>query len=460
MEDTIAAISTNLSGPAGIGIIRMSGEDSIRIADKIFVSPSGKKLADAATHTIHYGKVLDEKGQECDECLVSVMRAPHSYTREDVVEFNCHGGVLVQKKVLSSLIAAGARPAEPGEFTRRAFLNGRIDLSQAEAVMDLINAKNSWAIHASVEQLSGRLSRELERIRDEILDHTARIEAALDDPEHMELENYGKVLEKDVVRWQKKLKELISHADEGRILKEGIRTVILGRTNAGKSSLMNLLSGADRAIVTDVAGTTRDILEETVMVDGLSLLLMDTAGIRETADVVEKIGVSRAWEAVKDADLILYVVDSSQNLGQEDEDIIRKIRESGVFCIALLNKSDLTQKVTEDDIKSRISVPVIAFSAKTGDGLEELKKILNDTFSAGNLQANDQVIITSERHKYLLMEAEKSLENVMDSIHAGMSEDFFTIDLMGAYTSLGTILGKEIEDDLADRIFSKFCMGK
>jgi tRNA modification GTPase len=460
MEDTIAAISTNLSGPAGIGIIRMSGENAIAIADRIFVSPSGKKLSDAASHTLHYGRALDENGQECDECLVSVMRAPHTYTREDVVEFNCHGGILVQKKVLASLISAGARPAQPGEFTRRAFLNGRIDLSQAEAVMDLINAKNSWAIQASVSQLDGRLSKELERIRDEILDHTARIEAALDDPEHMELENYGEVLEKDVVRWQNQIKNLISHADEGRILKEGIRTVILGRTNAGKSSLMNLLSGADRAIVTDVAGTTRDILEETVMVNGLSLLLMDTAGIRETADVVEKIGVNRAWGAVKDADLILYVVYSSQPIGKEDDEIMQKIQESGVYCIALLNKSDLVQKVTEDDIKRRIAAPVISFSAKTGDGLEELKKTLTDKFASGNLKANDQVIITSERHKYLLMEAEKSLDNVMESIRAGMSEDFFTIDLMGAYTSLGTILGREIEDDLADRIFSKFCMGK
>lgn len=460
MEDTIAAISTNLSGPAGIGIIRVSGEDAIATADRIFRSPSGKKLTDAASHTIHYGKVLDSDGKVCDECLVSVMRAPHTYTREDVAEFNCHGGILVQKKVLSSLIAAGARPAQPGEFTRRAFMNGRIDLSQAEAVMDLINAKNSWAVRASVSQLDGKLSRELEQIRDEILDHTARIEAALDDPEHMELVNYGTVLEKDVTRWKQKLGKLIQGADEGRILKEGIRTVILGRTNAGKSSLMNLLSGADRAIVTDVAGTTRDILEETVMVNGLSLLLMDTAGIRKTDDVVEKIGVRKAWDAVKDADLILYVVDSSQPLEEEDLAIIQKIKESGVFCITLLNKSDLDAKLSEADIKKLLSSPVISFSARTGDGMDELKQILTDKFASGALQSSDQVIITNERHKFLLTQAQKSLTNVEKSIQDGMSEDFFTIDLMDAYTSLGTILGKEIEDDLADRIFSKFCMGK
>ena len=460
MEDTIAAISTNLSGPAGIGIIRVSGEDAIAIADRIFLSPSGKKLSDAPSHTIHYGRALDAEGNVCDECLVSVMRAPHTYTREDVAEFNCHGGVLVQKKVLASLIAAGARPAQPGEFTRRAFLNGRIDLSQAEAVMDLINAKNSWAVRASVDQLDGRLSLELEQIRDGILDHTARIEAALDDPEHMELDHYGIILEKDITRWKQKLLELIRGADEGRILKESIRTVILGRTNAGKSSLMNLLSGADRAIVTDVAGTTRDILEETVMVNGLSLLLMDTAGIRETDDVVEKIGVKKAWGAAKDADLILYVIDASRPLEEEDYSIIRKVKSSGAFCITLLNKSDLEARLTEDDIREQLSSPVISFSARTGDGMDELKRILTEKFASGAVKANDQVIITNERHKFLLMEAEKSLENVEKSIQDGLSEDFFTIDLMGAYTSLGKILGKEIEDDLADRIFSKFCMGK
>ncbi len=460
MEDTIAAISTNLSGPAGIGIIRVSGEDAIAIADRIFLSPYGRKLKEAASHTIHYGKVLDADGRVCDECLVSVMRAPHTYTRENVVEFNCHGGILVQKKVLASVIAAGARPAQPGEFTRRAFLNGRIDLSQAEAVMDLINAKNSWAVSASVLQLSGRLSRELEEIRDGILDHTARIEAALDDPEHMELVNYGSILEKDVERWESQLNALLEHADEGRILKEGIRTVILGRTNAGKSSLMNLLSGADRAIVTDVAGTTRDILEENVTVNGLSLLLMDTAGIRRTDDIVEKIGVEKAWGAVEDADLILYVIDSSQTLEEEDYSIIRRLKESGVFYITLLNKNDLNARLKKEDIKLLLPSPVISFSARTGDGMDELKRILTEKFASGALQSNDQVIITNERHKYLLREAQKSLNNVEKSIRDGLSEDFFTIDLMGAYTSLGMILGKEIEDDLADRIFSKFCMGK
>ncbi len=460
MEDTIAAISTNLSGPAGIGIIRVSGEDAIAIADRIFLSPYGRKLKEAASHTIHYGKVLDADGRVCDECLVSVMRAPHTYTRENVVEFNCHGGILVQKKVLASVIAAGARPAQPGEFTRRAFLNGRIDLSQAEAVMDLINAKNSWAVSASVLQLSGRLSRELEEIRDGILDHTARIEAALDDPEHMELVNYGSILKKDVERWESQLNALLEHADEGRILKEGIRTVILGRTNAGKSSLMNLLSGADRAIVTDVAGTTRDILEENVTVNGLSLLLMDTAGIRRTDDIVEKIGVEKAWGAVEDADLILYVIDSSQTLEEEDYSIIRRLKESGVFYITLLNKNDLNARLKKEDIKPLLPSPVISFSARTGDGMDELKRILTEKFASGALQSNDQVIITNERHKYLLREAQKSLNNVEKSIRDGLSEDFFTIDLMGAYTSLGMILGKEIEDDLADRIFSKFCMGK
>lgn len=460
MEDTIAAISTNLSGPAGIGIIRVSGQDACVISDRCFDSPSKKKLAEVPTHTIHYGKAVDAAGEEIDEVLVSVMRAPHTYTREDVVEFNCHGGVLVQKKVLAALIAAGARPAEPGEFTKRAFLAGRIDLSQAEAVMDLINARNSWAVKASVSQLNGRLSKTIRILRDAMLDHTARIEAALDDPEHMELTNYGTLLEKDVLSWEKEIKKLIDGADEGRILKEGIRTVILGRTNAGKSSLLNLLAGEDRAIVTDIAGTTRDVLEETVTVSGLTLLLMDTAGIRETSDVVEAIGVQKAWKAVENADLILYVIDASQELTQEDRKIMEKIQKSGVYCLVLLNKSDLAAKTSKEDIGKTLTAPVLLFSAKTGEGLDAFKNMLTDKFAGGSITASNQVVITSERHKYLLQEALSSLENVKRSIQAGMSEDFFTIDLMAAYKALGEILGEEIEDDLADRIFAKFCMGK
>ena len=345
MEHTIAAISTSTMSSGGISIVRMSGRDAIETADKIFVSKNGKKLSEASSHTVHYGNIVDEDGNIIDEVLVIVMRAPNTYTREDVVEIDCHGGILVTRKVLEAAIKAGAKPAEPGEFTKRAFLNGRIDLSQAEAVIDVINSKNEYALKSSVSQLDGKLSAKIKEIREVILNHVAYIEAALDDPEHISLDNYVNNIEKDVDNCVDNVYKLLKTSDNGRIMRDGIRTVILGKTNAGKSSLLNALAKEERAIVTDIEGTTRDVLEEQVNLGGVTLNLVDTAGIRKTDDYVESIGVEKAKKYAQDADLVIFVVDSSRPLDKNDDDIISLIQNKNV--IVLLNKSDMEQVVKQ-----------------------------------------------------------------------------------------------------------------
>lgn len=456
-HDTIAAVGTAMSH-SGIGIVRISGEDAVAVADRIFRFKKKKlSLSQVETHTIHYGYIMEE-GKMIDEVLVSVMKGPHSYTAEDVVEINCHGGVLVMKRILELVLKNGARPAEAGEFTKRAFLNGRIDLSQAEAVIDLINSKNDFAMKSAAGQLSGRLSEKIRQLREQILHEIAAIEAALDDPEHITLEGYKEALAGKLDSMLLDMNLLISNAENGRMLSEGIKTVILGKPNAGKSSLLNLLLGEDRAIVTEIAGTTRDTLEEQILLDGIGLKLIDTAGIRETEDVVEKIGVTKAVGQAEDADLILYVVDSSVNLDDSDRQIIEMIKERR--GIVLMNKSDLEGVLDSRLLCKLTDKRVISFSAKEGFGLSELKDAIKDMFMNQELSFNDEWCLTNLRHKQAMGEALESLKLVKQSVEDGMPEDFFSIDLMNAYEKLGLIVGEAVEDDLVEEIFSHFCMGK
>ena len=456
-SDTIAAIATALSD-AGIGIIRISGPEAIAVANRVVVNKKKEHtLKNWQTHTIHYGFV-EENGTILDEVMVSVMKAPRSYTTEDTVEINCHGGVLLTKRVLEAVLHAGARMAEPGEFTKRAFLSGRIDLSEAEAVMDLIQAKNQFSMQASIKQLRGSVAEKVKSLRAALLYEIAFIESALDDPEHISVDGYGETLKKVVDEIMEAMKRLLDSCDDGRIIKEGVRTVILGKPNAGKSSLLNVLLGEDRAIVTDIAGTTRDVLEEHLNLKGISLNIMDTAGIRDTEDVVEKIGVDRAKEYADKADLILYVIDASRPLDENDAEILHLIK--GKRAIILLNKSDLDMQVTKEQEELPEEFPVIEISAKNVQGIEELEDTLKEMFFQGELTFNDEIYITNVRQKTALQDAYAALERVNDSIAADMPEDFYSIDLMDAYEALGNITGETIGEDLVNEIFSKFCMGK
>ena len=467
--DTIAAIATAVSD-SGIGIIRISGSDALLVADKVYRSPKNqKKLSQAASHTIHYGYIYDED-ELIDEVMVAVMRSPHSYTTEDTVEINCHGGILVMNRILETVLHHGARLAQPGEFTKRAFLNGRIDLSKAEAVMDLIHSKNEFAMKASVNQLKGSVSAKVRSLREDILYEIAFIESALDDPEHISLEGYPDKLMAKTRGLNQELKKLIDSADNGKMLRDGIRTVILGKPNAGKSSLLNVLVGEDKAIVTSVAGTTRDVLEESIKLHGIGLNMIDTAGIRDTEDEVEKIGVEKARKYANQADLVIYVVDSSRELDENDEEIIELIRDKKV--IVLLNKTDLEPVVTEEQIKDKFreiyegeekhddSLHVIRTSTKDNTGIDEFEKTIQDMFFAGRIAVNDEIYITNQRHKEALVEAYDSLKMVQKSLEDEMPEDFYSIDLMSAYAALGRIIGEEVGEDLVNEIFSKFCMGK
>ena len=456
-SETIAAISTAMTN-SGIGIIRISGNEAIDIADEIFISvKKGKKIKNMASHTVHYGNIADN-GKIIDEVLLIVMKAPNTYTREDVVEINCHGGVFVTKKILELVLKKGARCAEPGEFTRRAFLNGRIDLSQAEAVTDIINAKNTMALDASVSQLRGGISDIIKQQREKIIYHIAFIEAALDDPEHIEIEHYGDELIIIVEEILGTLESLLSTADNGKLISEGIKTVILGKPNAGKSSLLNCLLREERAIVTDVAGTTRDTLEETMSLSEINLNIIDTAGIRETDDIVEKIGVERAKKIAEEADLIIYVVDTSVPLDENDKEIIELIKNKK--SIVLLNKSDLECIVSVDEIRQLTDTEPIVISAKENIGIQNLEERIKEMFYEGIISFNEEVYITNIRHKQLLADAAESLKLVKNSIEQQLSEDFYSIDLMNAYELLGEIIGESVSDDLVNEIFSKFCMGK
>ena len=455
--DTIAAIATAMSN-SGIGIVRISGDEALEVADRIFVSKKGnKKVSEMASHTIHYGYVKD--GEEIvDEVMLLIMKAPNSYTTEDTIEIDCHGGVLVMQKILETVLKYGARAAEPGEFTKRAFLNGRIDLSQAESVIDIINAKNDFALQSSVSQLRGSVLEKIKDLRAVIIHEIAFIESALDDPEHVDIESYPQKLLITVNSLWKTVDKMLENADNGRVLREGINTVIVGKPNAGKSSLLNTLVGQERAIVTDIAGTTRDILEEQIRLRGISLNVIDTAGIRDTDDVVEQIGVNKSREYVEKADLVIYVVDSSTPLDENDEEIIASIQDKN--AIILLNKSDLHQVTTEEMLKEKIDRKTIEISAKEQTGIEELETAIQEMFFHGKISFNDEVYITNVRHKNALEETAKSLKMVINSIENGMPEDFFSIDLMNAYEELGSIIGESVGEDLVNEIFSKFCMGK
>ena len=456
-EDTIAAIATPGSG-SGIGVIRISGENAIEVADKIFQPKNrNKRLPEQPTYTIHYGNIVDGD-KLLDEVIVLLMRGPHSYTAEDTVEIDCHGGTFVMRKILELVIRNGARPAEPGEFTKRAFLNGRIDLSQAEAVMDVIEAKNNYALQSSLGQLKGSLLEMIREMREKILYEIAYIESALDDPEHISLDGYPVELGEKVDNLLKIAGDLLKSSQNGRVLREGIRTVIVGKPNAGKSSLMNVLVGSNRAIVTDMAGTTRDILEEEIQLKGLNLNIVDTAGIRKTDDPVEKIGVERAKKAMLDADLILYVVDSSADLDENDEEIISFLQDQN--AIILLNKADLPSALTVEKMQERLQKPTVSISAREETGMDELSDLIEHMFLSGEISFNDQVYLTNMRHQAAMEQVQSSLMKVKESISLGMPEDFFSIDLMDAYEELGSIIGESVGEDLVNEIFSKFCMGK
>lgn len=455
--DTIAAAATAM-GSAGIGIIRISGTDAFAVLEKVFRPKNEKKvMSEQPGYTVHYGMAVDGE-QVLDEVLVMLMRGPHSYTAEDTAEIDCHGGRLVMQKILEAVLKNGARAAEPGEFTKRAFLNGRMDLSQAEAVMDLIQSKNEMALKSSLAQLKGNVRQKIEKLRAQILYEMAFVEAALDDPEHISLDGYSEELLEKMRGIAAEVERLLKSSESGRMLKEGIKTVILGKPNAGKSSLLNVLLGEERAIVTEIAGTTRDVLEEQLQLGEVSLQLLDTAGIRSTEDVVEQIGVERARKQAEDADLILYVADSSRVLDESDEEILKLLE--GKKALVLLNKSDLDPVITPQIMRERTGHPVLVISAKEGAGIQELEEKIRSLFFRGEVDFNDEVLITNLRQKQALMDASKSLSMVIESIENGMPEDFFTIDLKDAYTSLGFIIGEEIGDDLANEIFGKFCMGK
>lgn len=455
--DTIAAIATAMSN-SGIGIVRISGDEALEVADRIFRPKKGsRKVSDMETHTIHYGYVVD--GEEVvDEVMLLIMKAPRSYTCEDTIEIDCHGGVLVMKKILETVLKYGARPAEPGEFTKRAFLNGRIDLSQAESVIDVINAQNELALKSSVSQLQGAVLEKIKDIRAVVLHEIAFIESALDDPEHVSLDGYPEQLRGIMSDAHSKVKKLLDSSDNGKMLKEGINTAIVGKPNAGKSSLLNILVGEERAIVTEIAGTTRDILQEQIQIGGIGLNVIDTAGIRDTEDIVEKIGVNKSREYIEKADLIIYVVDSSTELDENDQEIIEAIQDKK--AIVLLNKSDLDAKTDAAILQERLDKPILSISAKNNTGIHELEKLIEEMFFSGKLSFNDEVYITNIRQKNALAEAESSLKMVLQSIDDGMPEDFFTIDMMNAYEILGTIIGESVGEDLVNEIFSKFCMGK
>lgn len=457
MNDTIAAIATGM-GNSGIGIIRISGDNAIEIANKIFAPKNkSKNIASMPSYTAAYG-LIKFNDEVYDEAIALVMRAPATYTAEDVVEFDCHGGVTLLKRVLDLVIKLGARVAEPGEFTKRAFLNGRIDMSQAESVMSLIHAKNDMAVKSSINQLRGGLKEAITDMRDKLLYNIAYIESALDDPENYSLEDYPQLLKTTVDNLLINVENLIKSSDNGRIINEGIKTVIVGRPNAGKSSVLNMLLGEDRAIVTDIEGTTRDTLEELVNIDGITLNIVDTAGIRDTSDIIERIGVDKALNTIEDADLVLYIVDGTAALDDNDFSIMDKI--SSKKSLTLINKNDKNILVDKVLITERIDTKIIEISALNKSGLDNIRDCLKDMFFNNEVGYNDEIYITNARHKSLLYDTKDSLLKVLDSIAMDMGEDFFTIDLMSAYASLGKIIGEELEDDLVNKIFAEFCMGK
>lgn len=457
-NNTIAAIATGLS-PSGIGIIRVSGEDAFNIASSVFHRKNNEKIETFEHQKFYYGFISDDD-VILDEVILLVFKGPNSFTGENVIEIQCHGGILVMKKILELVIKKGARPAKPGEFSKRAFLNGKMDLSKAEAVMDLISSKNDYALNNSVKLLSGKLYEKIISVRERILYEIAYIESAIDDPEHYDLSGYSVELSEKLIVILRELEELSDSFEDGKILSEGVKTVILGKPNVGKSSLLNILAGSERAIVTDIAGTTRDTIEENINIGGVFLHIVDTAGIRQSDDIVEQIGVKKALEVAEDSDFIIHVIDSSESLSPEDEEILYFIKKNDKKCVILLNKSDLDVVTGIEEISMYSNNPVIMVSAKDESGIEDLKKYIINEFSKGYLKYNDEIFITNARQKDALNNAISSLLCVAKSIHDDMPEDFYSIDLTAAYDFLGQIIGEQMDEDVVNEIFGKFCMGK
>lgn len=458
-EKTIAAIATS-SKNGSISIIRVSGGEALSCVSKIFGNSGGESidLTKCQTHTIQYGFICDENGNTVDEVLVLIMKAPRSYTAEDVVEIHCHGGHLICQMVLQLLLNTGIRAAEPGEFTKRAFLNGRIDLSQAEAVMDVIQAENQIALGNSLSQLRGNIKEKIKNLREILLTDIAFLEAGIDDPEHISLDEFSDTLSSHVEMLKKEVSLLLENSGNGRIIKEGIRTVIAGRPNVGKSSFMNRMLREDRAIVTDVPGTTRDTLEEELRIGSAVFRLIDTAGIHETNDVVESIGIEKTKKAIEQADFVLCILDAASQITEEDISILNLCKEKQ--GIVLMNKSDLKSMIREEDIYDICPKKILHISASTGEGMEELEQEITSLFLSEDIDYNKEIYITNARQKQALLDTMKSLERLEESIQSGMPEDFYSIDMTDAYEYLGKIIGETVEDDIVNKIFHDFCMGK
>ncbi|MEK9200218.1 tRNA uridine-5-carboxymethylaminomethyl(34) synthesis GTPase MnmE [Ureibacillus sp. 179-F W5.1 NHS] len=458
--DTITAISTPM-GEGAIAIVRLSGDEAVKIADKIFKSPSGKKLIEEKSHTIHYGYLIEPKSEEVvEEVMISLMRAPKTFTREDVVEINCHGGIVSVNRVLQLVLQNGARLAEPGEFTKRAFLNGRIDLSQAEAVMDLIRAKTDRAMNVALGQMEGKLSRLIGQLRQALIETLAHVEVNIDYPEYDDVEEMTIPVLLEKCTWVRdEIAKLLQTSSQGKILREGLSTVILGRPNVGKSSLLNSLIHENKAIVTDVAGTTRDIIEEYVNVRGVPLRLVDTAGIRETEDIVERIGVEKSRQVLKEADLILLVLNSAEPLSEEDERLFETIQN--MDFIVVVNKTDLPQQIDLEKVKALSNGrPVVTTSILQEQGIIELEEAIAKTFFEGQVEANDLTYVSNARHIALLHQAKSTIEDAIDAAHTGVPVDMIQIDVTKTWELLGEIVGDTVQESLINQLFSQFCLGK
>ncbi|UJS27776.1 tRNA uridine-5-carboxymethylaminomethyl(34) synthesis GTPase MnmE [Macrococcoides canis] len=456
--DTIASISTPM-GEGAIAIVRLSGSDAVLIADKLY---KGKhQLSEVASHTINYGHIIDPATKEVvEEVMVAVMRAPRTYTREDIVEINCHGGIMTVNRVLELALTNGAKLAEPGEFTKRAFLNGRIDLSQAEATMDFIRSKTDRASRVAMQQIEGRLSVLIKGLRQSILEILAQVEVNIDYPEYDDVEEAtGTFLMEEARKIEESITNLLQTANQGKILREGLSTVIVGKPNVGKSSMLNNLIQDNKAIVTEIAGTTRDVLEEYVNVRGVPLRLVDTAGIRETEDIVEKIGVERSREALKKADLILYVLNNNEILTEEDYKLAEIIKNEDV--IVIINKTDLETKLDLEEVKTMVGdAPIVKTSMLSQQGIEELEEQIRTLFFAGEVSNQDMTYVSNARHISLLKSAKASISDAISAAEAGVPVDMIQIDLIKTWELLGEVIGESVDDGLIDQLFSQFCLGK
>lgn len=458
-ENTIAATATS-SGNGSISVIRVSGKETFAAVSNIFCDGKGNRidLSKYETHTIHYGFICDELNRLIDEVLVLLMKAPRSYTREDVIEIHCHGGHYICEEILQLLLKCGVRIAEPGEFTKRAFLNGRLDLSQAESVMDVIQSKSKLALQNSIQQLRGKIREKVVALREMILEDVAYLEAALDDPEHISLDDFTERIESHVDYLLTEVNHLIENSNNGRLIKDGIHTVIVGKPNVGKSSLLNCMLRENRAIVTNVPGTTRDTLEEDIRIGNHLLRLIDTAGIHQTENEVECIGIAKSKQSMEQADFIICVLNQNESLSEEDREVLSLIEEKD--GVILLNKNDLPAAIQKEEITRYSNKRVISFSAKKGEGLDELEDYLNQLLSDRKMDSKEEIYITNVRQREALLRTKESLEKVEESIQTGMPEDMYAIDLTDAYESLGLIIGETVEEDIIEKIFKDFCMGK